>query len=188
MAGLVSTAVDDLTRLALRARDGDRVALGALIRRTQADVWRVCRHLGPRDAADDLTQDVYLRMVRSLPRFAGQSTVRTWLLAIARNTAIDALRAAKRRERLGWLLVRDVEPQAPDHRVELDTLLEELDADQRTAFVLTQVMGLSYAEVAEVCGCPVGTVRSRVARARSRLIAALGDDAQLYGSAAAETC
>ena len=58
--------------------------------------------------------------------------------------------------------------------VALRALLAELDPDRREAFVLTQVVGLSYAEAAEVCGCPVGTIRSRVARARDHLVAALG--------------
>lgn len=62
--------------------------------------------------------------------------------------------------------------------VELDRLLENLDVDRRAAFVLTQVLGLEYAEAAQVCNCPVGTIRSRVARARADLIAALEADDQ----------
>ena len=65
----------------------------------------------------------------------------------------------------------------PADAVTLDALLATLTRERREAFVLTQLVGLSYAEVADVCGCPVGTVRSRVARARADLVATYGDDA-----------
>lgn len=163
-------APDPLTQLALRARDGDRVALSDFVRATQADVRRVCAHLGDEAQADDLTQEVYLRALKALPRFRGDSSARTWLLSIARHTAIDSVRAAIRRR---GLLARTppVEP-VPDSSggSDLTTLVQALDPDRRTAFVLTQVVGCSYEEAAEICGCPVGTIRSRVARARGDLV------------------
>jgi RNA polymerase sigma-70 factor (ECF subfamily) len=167
--------VDDLTWLAMAARDGNRPALSTLIHRTQGDVWRLCHRLGPAGMADDLTQDVYVRLVRSLDRFRGDSSVRTWILSIARHVAIDAVRARRRRERLDGLFLRAVDDEMPDHSADFDGLIATLDVDQRAAFVLTQLHGLSYSEAADVCGCPIGTIRSRVARAREALVLALQD-------------
>jgi RNA polymerase sigma-70 factor, ECF subfamily len=138
------------------------------VARTQAEVWRLCRHLGGRQSADDLTQETYARGLRALPRFRGDSSARTWLLVIARRTVADDIRWATRARRHP---AAPPEP-APDHAgaVALDARLAELDADRRAAFVLTQLLGLPYAEAAEVCDVPVGTIRSRVARAREQLL------------------
>jgi RNA polymerase sigma-70 factor (ECF subfamily) len=170
--------MDELTALLLSARDGDRVALAAVIKRTQAEVWRMCRHLVDREDADDLAQEVYLRAWRSLPGFRGDASARTWLLAITRNTCAEAVRKRRRRRLLNpWLSRPGGDEAAPDPAgaVALERLLAALDDEQRTAFVLTQLLGLSYTEAAEVCGCPVGTIRSRVARARGRLIDLLAE-------------
>jgi RNA polymerase sigma-70 factor, ECF subfamily len=173
--------VDELTRLALAAADGDRAALREFVRASQADVWRLCAHLGDRDRAEDLTQETYLRALRALPSFRAEATARTWLLAIARRTVADALRASGRRRRLGARLGSAPDESGvgpgPADRVALRDAVAHLELDRRTAFVLTQVLGLSYAEAAQVCGCPVGTIRSRLARARADLVAALADDA-----------
>jgi RNA polymerase sigma-70 factor (ECF subfamily) len=166
--------MDDLTRLALDAGRGDQVALAAFVRRTQPEVWRLCRRLGDVDAADDLTQDTYARAIPALARFEATASARTWLLAIARNTCADAVRRNRRRRRA----VPVPDDISPDHALgtDLDALVATLEPDRRAAFVLTQVLGLSYAEAAEVCGVPVGTIRSRVARARDDLVARLRED------------
>ena len=91
---------DELTELLLAAQDGDRLALSAWIRRSQAEVWRLCAQLVSREQADDVTQEVYLRAYRALPAFRGDSSARTWLLAIARRTCADAVRDLRRRRRL----------------------------------------------------------------------------------------
>jgi RNA polymerase sigma-70 factor (ECF subfamily) len=168
--------VDDLTRLALAAADGDRVALAAFVRHSQAEVWRLCAHLVDRDSADDVTQDVFLRAIRSLGSFQATSSARTWLLAIARNTCVDAIRTRARRRMLHRRLELGHREATldPSVVVDLTALLPALDEERREAFVLTQIVGLSYAEAAEVCDCPVGTIRSRVARARAALIQAAG--------------
>lgn len=163
--------LDGITSAALRARHGDTAAATAFVRATQADVWRLCSHLGSRSVADDLTQETYARAFASLHRFAGRSTARTWLLSIARRVCADAVREAIR--------VRGVDPPArstpdPAESVALRALLGGLDTDRREAFVLTQIVGLTYAEAADVCSCPVGTIRSRVARARAELVAGYG--------------
>jgi RNA polymerase sigma-70 factor, ECF subfamily len=168
--------VDDLTRLALCAAKGDRIALHGFVRASQSDVWRLCAHLGDRHRADDLTQETYLRALRALSSFRADASARTWLLAIARRTVADALRTSQRHRRLEGVLRPKPDETGPAERVALRDAVARLDADRRAAFVLTQVLGLSYAEAAEVCGCPVGTIRSRLARARADLVAALADD------------
>lgn len=167
-------AMDETTRLLLAAADGDRDALAAFVRRTQADVWRFCAHLVDPEAADDLTQEVYLRALRTIPRFRGDASARTWLLQVARNVAADEIRRRQRRRRLPDPEVRD----EPDHagHVELHGLVDALDHDRREAFVLTQLLGLSYSEAAETAGVPIGTIRSRVARAREQLVDLLAPD------------
>lgn len=165
---------DRLDELAARAGTGDRVALSDLVRGTQADVWRLCAHLVDRQSADDLTQDVYARAIAALPQFRGESPVRLWLLGIARHVCVDEVRRRTRRRRiLGRPTVEVSVAPDPSGAVDLDDLLRSLDEDQRAAFVLTQVLGLRYAEAAEALGCPVGTIRSRVARAREALVAAM---------------
>jgi RNA polymerase sigma-70 factor (ECF subfamily) len=166
---------EEVTAAALAARDGDAAAAARFVRATQAEVWRLCAHLGDRATADDLTQETYLRAFRALPGFAARSSALTWLLAIARRVCADHVRDRRRQVRIDPTAVPEPAAVAPDvgEGVALRALLVELDPDRREAFVLTQVVGLSYAEAAEVCGCPVGTIRSRVARARDHLVAAL---------------
>jgi RNA polymerase sigma-70 factor (ECF subfamily) len=167
--------VDELTRRFLDARDGDRAALLHAVRSSQADVWRLCSHLVGAELADDVTQDTFVRAWRALPAFRGDSSARTWLLAIARRACADELRRVTRRRRLleragarGGVAATGVDDGAGAHAVR--ALVEGLPADQRDAFVLTQVVGCSYDEAAEICGVPIGTIRSRVARARERLV------------------
>lgn len=166
--------MDELTRLLVDARGGDRLALSSAIRRSQGEVWRLCAHLVDRDEADDLTQETYLRAVRALPAFRGDSSGRTWLLSIARRTCADALRRRTRRRRLLARVEQQPEVVAtvddPAGTVTVEQLVERLAPDRREAFVLTQLLGCSYEEAAEACKVPVGTIRSRVARARSELV------------------
>lgn len=169
--------MDEWTRLASAARDGaDRHALESFVRATRDDVWRLCAHLGDRDRADDLTQETYVRVIRSLPGFRGESPVRAWLFSIVRHVVADDIAGRQRRRRETWESAHLVTP-SPDHQgsVALEHLLVCLDPERRAAFVLTQVLGYSYAEAAAACGVPIGTIRSRVARARTVLVAMLGD-------------
>lgn len=165
---------DPVTAAALAARAGDRAAAEAFVRATQDEVWRLCRFLGTRGHTDDLAQETFARAFAGLHRYAGRAPARAWLLGIARNVCADAVGAAVR-ERGRRTTVTPVEPSVADHAgaVHLDLLLEALDPGRREAFVLTQVLGLPYAEAAAVCGVPVGTIRSRVARARDDLRAGL---------------
>jgi RNA polymerase sigma-70 factor, ECF subfamily len=171
----------DITALALAAGRGDRAALTAFIRATQRDVMRFLAPLTAAGEVEDLTQETYLRALPSLPEFAGRSSARTWLFAIARRVAADHVRTATRRPRVAaiadWQAAAEATGAAAtprfDEQVALTELLGGLDPERREAFVATQVLGLSYAEAAEVCDCPVGTIRSRVARAREELVTAL---------------
>jgi RNA polymerase sigma-70 factor (ECF subfamily) len=172
--------VDDLSGIAADAAAGDPLAAAALVRATQSDVWRLCVALGDRQSADDLTQETYLRAFASLHRFEGRSSVRTWLLSIARRVCADAVRSRRRRPLTLVREARDLELLAPEavgdpvaEGASVADLLARLDGDRREAFVLTQLLGLPYAEAAEVAGCPVGTIRSRVARARADLVDSL---------------
>ncbi|MFB9903919.1 RNA polymerase sigma factor SigC [Allokutzneria oryzae] len=170
-----------VTQWALDAGAGDQAALERFVRATQRDVWRFVAHLADVGAADDLAQETYLRALGSLHRFAARASARTWLLSIARRVVVDQVRAAVVRPRTAagadWAVEADA-AQARDRGsaagfedvVELNLLLDGLAGDRREALVLTQVLGLSYAEAAEICDCPVGTIRSRVARAREDLL------------------
>jgi RNA polymerase sigma-70 factor (ECF subfamily) len=168
--------MDALTRLALVARDGDRAALAAFVERSQADVWRFCAHQLGREHADDATQETFLRAIGSLRTFRAEASARTWLLSIARRVCTDVIRRNVRRRRLFRRVSAQPLADALVHgsEADLDDLVATLSPDRRSAFVLTQLLGLAYEEAAEVCGCPVGTIRSRVARARDDLVEQLG--------------
>src|SRR5690349_20515187 len=172
-----ANASDETTALALAARRGDAVAQAAFVRATQTDVWRFCAALVDPGVADDLTQDTFLRAFKALGTIEGRSSARTWLLGIARRACADHLRAVVRRRRLDARLAAQATTELPvpdpAHRLATADLLGRLSEERRTAFVLTQVLGLSYAEAAEVEEVPVGTIRSRVARARDELVAAV---------------
>jgi RNA polymerase sigma-70 factor, ECF subfamily len=167
--------MDELTRRWLAARDGDRTALLDAMRASQPDVWRLARHLVGADDADDVTQDTFVRAWRALPAYRGDASARTWLLAITRRACADSIRRTVRRRTLAERMRHDRSRTAhgqadPGDAHSLQELVDELAPDQREAFVLTQVVGCSYAEVAAICRVPIGTVRSRVARARERLV------------------
>ena len=166
--------MDDLTQLALAARGGDDTAFAALVRRLQPDVWRLAAHLTGEHRADDLTQEVFVQVWRALPRYRAEAGVRTWALAITRHVAVDALRAAARRP---VAVAGDHDASVADHAgvVTAAALFDHLSPERRTALFLTQILGLSYAEAAEVAGVPVGTIRSRVARGREDLVAELDE-------------
>ncbi|MGA9595076.1 MAG: sigma-70 family RNA polymerase sigma factor [Acidimicrobiia bacterium] len=156
----------------MRAKTGDRRALDEFVTTTLPDVLRVCHYLGQPSDPEDLAQETYARAFSAIHRFRGDGSARAWLLSIARRVCADATRREIRERRLDQKLVADL--IHADHHdetwLEVDELLTILDEDRRTAFVLTQFVGLSYEETAETMHCPIGTVRSRVARARQQLL------------------
>ncbi|MEV6397671.1 sigma-70 family RNA polymerase sigma factor [Streptomyces sp. NPDC051907] len=175
---------DAVTALALAARGGDPVAVERFVRALHRDVWRYVAYLSADpQAADDLTQDTFLRALGSLHRFEGRSSARTWLLSIARRAVVDSLRHTAARPRLSdtddWQSAAErTQPRnlpGFEDGVALAELLATIPGERREAFVLTQLLGLPYADAALAIGCPIGTVRSRVARARTALVELLRD-------------
>lgn len=169
-----------MTELAVAAGKGDRVALERFVVATQRDVWRLVAHLAGVGLADDLTQETFLRALPSLRYFAARSSARTWLLSIARRVVVDHIRTVTSRPRTvaaDWTEVADRRQAATqgasagfEDLVEVNLLLDGLAPERREALVLTQVLGVRYADAAEICEVPVGTIRSRVARAREDLL------------------
>jgi RNA polymerase sigma-70 factor, ECF subfamily len=173
------TVMDELTHLLLRATGDDPDALNEFVVAAQPDVWRFCAALLNADQADDATQETFARAWRAAAGFRGDASARTWLLAIAKRVCYDAVRQRSRSERRQQRLQTAAERRnAPDpgESVVIADLLGRLDHDRRSAFVLTQLLGLSYEEAAAVVDCPIGTIRSRVARARGDLQAALENE------------
>ncbi|HCT9180928.1 RNA polymerase sigma factor [Corynebacterium aurimucosum] len=167
-----------VTDLALKAGRGDRAALTEFIKSTQDDVWRLLAHLGGPDIADDLTQETYLRVIGALPRFAARSSARTWLLSLARRVWVDNIRHDMARPRKSATEYEDAAALAatPESSgtwsewIDARALIDALPEDRREALILTQVLGYTYEEAAKIAGVRVGTIRSRVARARKDLI------------------
>lgn len=117
-----------------------------------------------------------LRAFRALRSFQARSTARTWLLGIARHTCVGHLRSIARSRRL-IARIATIQPSTDRNDVDIgarlvaEQLLNRLTATQREALTLTQMLGLSYDDTASLLELPIGTIRSRVARARSRLLA-----------------
>jgi RNA polymerase sigma-70 factor (ECF subfamily) len=175
----------ELIELARAAGRGDAQALAQLVRSTSPVVWRACAALVDRDSAEDLTQDTYLRAIRSLSSYRGESDPTRWLLTIARRVCAEEISRRQRARVLEGRLQAERNPDRSDPHAlaDLGDVLGRLSDERREAFVLTAVAGLSYAEAAAVCECPIGTIRSRVSRARSDLIDLLyGDKPAQWGT------
>ncbi|MCB1001611.1 MAG: sigma-70 family RNA polymerase sigma factor [Acidimicrobiales bacterium] len=168
---------DELRPLLEAAREGDDHAVRELVRRTQPAVWRMCTALGSAGEEDDLVQETYLRAFRSLGAYRGDAPVQAWVLSIARHVCADHVRRRERQRRLVDRITRVHGPVADAEEMPIgdaiDQFVRALVPERQEAFVLTQVVGLSYEEAADVIGCPIGTIRSRVARARADLLEAL---------------
>lgn len=166
-----------VTQLALKAGRGDRQALDEFIGATHKDVWRLLAHLSSPDTADDLTQETFLRVLGALPRFAARSSARTWILSLARRTWVDSIRHDRARPLKSATEYEDAQATTSTSNswsewVDARLLIDELPEERREALILTQVLGFSYEEAAKIAGVRVGTIRSRVARARADIIAA----------------
>ncbi|MGB8861627.1 MAG: sigma-70 family RNA polymerase sigma factor [Ilumatobacteraceae bacterium] len=164
---------DPLRSLFDAAREGDDRAVRELVTRTQPTVWRLCSVLGSLGEEEDLVQETYLRALRSAGSYRGEAPVQSWLLSIARHVCADHVRRRTRQRRLIERISRNTVSDAAPASESVDHLMTQLLPEQREAFQLTQIVGLSYEEAAQVIGCPIGTVRSRVARARAQLLEAL---------------
>ncbi len=167
-----------------RAQAGDRQAFGVLVQRHQARVFSFVRRLcGNPDNALDITQDSFIKAWQALPGWRPDARFETWLLRIARNTAIDALRRTRHEPDPLLEDYRLTDPgPTPLRRLEssrsiaqLETLLARLPLAQRETLLLREVEGFSYQEIATALEISEGTVKSRLARARDALLQARRD-------------
>jgi RNA polymerase sigma-70 factor (ECF subfamily) len=170
------TIRDPDPRTLARAREGDLAAFESLVRDYQADVWRFAVHLTrDRSMAEDVTQETFLRMFRFLRSYRSEARFTSWLLRIARNCAMDALR---RQRSIDERLPPPAPPASPDMlaRTEIAGAIDRLPEAQRQPFLLVEVFGLTYQEASDVLGVAVGTLKSRIHRARQTLIRSLTED------------
>jgi RNA polymerase sigma-70 factor (ECF subfamily) len=164
-----------------RAQGGDLAAFERLVRECQADAWRFAYHLThDRATADDVTQDAFLRAFRNLRSYRGQSKFSSWLLRIVRNCAIDAYhRVARQRRLVEEVGGRTTPERGPDveERLRVQQAVRALPDWLREPFVLIEVLGYTYQETATILALRVGTVKSRMHRARASLVLALSEEA-----------
>ncbi len=169
------------------ARAGDRMAMEQLLARHYDRIHAITRRITANAAdADDAAQETLIKIVRSLDGFDHRSSVSTWIHRIATNTALDEIRRRSRRPALSAV----ADPGSQIERIDehstieiegfadqaiLDGAIAELPDDQRAALVLRDAIGLDYQEIAEVLDIAPGTVKSRISRARQRLMANLKD-------------
>ncbi len=174
-------------RLVVKVQKGDKTAFDVLVLKYQHKVIKVImRYVRDPSEAMDVAQEAFLKAYRALPRFRGDSAFYTWLYRIAINTAKNHLVAARRRP-----LDYDLDPQDPDQydmqgrlsdgdtpeglvlseeiKDTVNRAIQNLPEDLRTAIILREVEGMSYDEIAQTMECPVGTVRSRIFRAREAI-------------------
>ena len=159
------------------AQGGDRRALDQLLRSHYNQVYSICRRMTGNDAdALDATQDALIALTRGIHRYDGRASFSTWSYRVTTNACLDELRRRKRRPVPEAELPVDARPGGPPaldqsvvDRLVLDEALTGLAPEFRAPVVLRDVLGLDYAEIAEVLDIPPGTVRSRIARGRRSL-------------------
>lgn len=171
--------------LVAKARRGDARAFGLLVERYQDALFNgICRMVGQREDAEDLAQEVFLKAYRHIASFEGRSSLYTWLYSIAINVVISHRRRTGSRRRLNPISLheggegerplevadRSATPDVLSEHHELGERIEQaiaqLDDEQRTIVVLRDIEGFDYEEIGTLLGCPQGTVKSRLHRAR----------------------
>ncbi len=173
-------------RLISAAQAGDLDAFNQIVRLYETRIYNLCyRMLGDADAAADATQDAFIAAFRNMRSFRG-GVFKAWLLRIATNACYDALRARKRRPAVSLDSTNNEDDntrtEAPDPGESLDDMvvrqelsaaiqqgLAELPEDQRIVIILSDIQGLAYEEIAQITGVQLGTVKSRLSRARAKL-------------------
>jgi RNA polymerase sigma factor (sigma-70 family) len=157
--------------LVVRAQLGEHTAVARLVREWHEPVWTYVRRMLDAERADDVTQEIWLAVLRGLPRLREPARFAPWLFTIARRAVSDRLREEyARAER-----VQEAEPIVEDpaeamvERAELIAALSELPVAEREILVLHYLEDLPVEDCAQICGIPVGTVKSRLSRARRHL-------------------
>lgn len=174
-----------------RVQAGDKRAFNLLVSKYHRKVIRLISRL-VRDPAEveDIAQEAFIKAYRSMSQFRGDSAFYTWLYRIAVNTAKNALVASNRRpvplsdltrsdddsDAEAWIPEAGIDSQTPEAMLSsrqvaqtVDKAMQALAPDLRTAIMLREIEGLSYEEIAEAMNCPIGTVRSRIFRAREAI-------------------
>jgi RNA polymerase sigma-70 factor, ECF subfamily len=187
----MSNKSDD-SKLVKRVQKGDKGAFDLLVMKYQHKIVNlVMRYVRDPEVALDITQEAFIKAYRALPRFRGDSAFYTWMYRIAVNTAKNHLAAQRRRPMDVELDLQDPEqydlharlretdtPEGVTLGRELKEIVERaiaaLPEDLRTAIILRELEGMSYEEIAQTMECPVGTVRSRIFRARDAIAKKVG--------------
>lgn len=175
----ISDKADEL--LVLRCLLGERAAFGELIHRWSGPLLRHLRRVvGNREVADELLQDVWLRVLQGLARMRDPATFRSWLFGIAHRAVMDHLRGRYAQGQLADVDLADIAADVLDEeqaqaRLDVERGLSLLPVTEREVLTLFHLEELSLTEVATVLSIPVGTVKSRLHRARSLLRLALND-------------
>ncbi len=161
-----------------RARHGETAAFHELVDRHAAGLYRLaCALTGDSAEAEDVMQETFLGAFQGMRGFRGRSSVKTWLVSILNR---QAARRHRRRMRhpavpLEGLAEPPAAPRSPEARIDVDEALGRLTSEHRQVLVLREVEGMTYAEMAQVLGVPLGTVESRLFRARQELKMQLAD-------------
>jgi RNA polymerase sigma-70 factor, ECF subfamily len=176
---LENAADEELVAMFVGGRDLD--ALEVLLRRHQAKVYALAfRILGNHADAQDAAQEVFITLYTKSSSFRRQAAFSTWLYRLTANAATDI---GRRKSRAPVPAAAPAEPRfdelpAVDEKMAIEAGLATIDAAQRAAVVLRDIYGCSYEEIGQITGAPIGTVKSRIARARGALAAALGEPSE----------
>jgi len=172
--------------LVQKIKNGDIDAFDQLVQRYEGKIYSVAyRFMGNHADAGDLAQDTFIRMYQALPSFRGDSSFATWLYRVAANACRDELRKRQRRRSVSMdemieaspanmpAAASDYSPEETAQRHEtqrqVQECLNQLSNDHRLILVMREIQGLSYEEIASVLDCSLGTVKSRISRARNAL-------------------
>ncbi len=183
--------------LVKRSRDGDLDAFEELVKRYESKVYTIAyRFTGNHADAGDLAQDAFIRAYQALRSFRGDASFATWLYRIASNVCRDELRRQQRQKKVSLdemmsqpggnppLAAADMSPQECLERSEIQELVQKqlnsLSGDQRLILVMREIQGLSYEEIAAALECNLGTVKSRLNRARQTLKQRVLENRELF--------
>ena len=177
-----------------KAQRGDERAFSLILRAYETPVFNYVLRLvgGDRALAEDLTQEVFLRVFQGLPKFSLRSKFTTWLFQVTKNRVLDELRAVERRPR-ALVALDDIAPlevldQPVERLEEIDALwraVQELSTDLKMALLLRDVVGLSYTEIADSLEVTLATVKWRIYKAREEVQLALAREGITFGAPAA---